>query len=139
MGRKLRLRDGRLSKRMTSDERGQDIVEFALVVPFIALLFLGIIEFGIIVFRYNTVSNAAREGARYGIVHPNPGTIQTYTTAYATSLGLNPATVTAGVSGGYVEVTIQYTHTYLVGPVIQALGGDSDITLQSVSRMRTEQ
>jgi Flp pilus assembly protein TadG len=33
-------------------------------------MLLGIIEFGIIIYDYNTISNAAREGARYAIVHP---------------------------------------------------------------------
>lgn len=48
--------------------RGQTIVEFAFAVPVILLIFLGITDFGRAILYYNTLSNAAREGARVGIV-----------------------------------------------------------------------
>ena len=51
-------------------EAGQELVEFALILPLLLLLFLGIIEFGRAMLAYNTIANAAREGARYGIVTP---------------------------------------------------------------------
>lgn len=136
-------------KRAVKDERGQDLVEFALVVPIILLLFLGIIEFGIIVFRYNTVSNAAREGARYGIVHPKDTGTSTCAAASAgmvvaacnltTGLVSSSTHVTATNPAGYVVVEVSYDHDYLTGPVIQALGGSTSLTLRSVARMRTEQ
>jgi len=50
--------------------RGQGLVEFALILPILLLIVLGLIEFGRAFFIYTVVSNAAREGARYGIVHP---------------------------------------------------------------------
>ncbi len=59
-----RMREGVLS------QRGQQLVEFALLLPLLLLLLFGIIEFGIAVFRYNTIANVSREVARYGIVHP---------------------------------------------------------------------
>ena len=52
-----------------SGRRGQALVEFALVVPLLFLLFLGIVETGRLVFYLHTLNNAAREGARYAIVH----------------------------------------------------------------------
>ena len=52
-----------------SGRRGQALVEFALVVPVLFLLFLGIVETGRLVFYLHTLNNAAREGARYAIVH----------------------------------------------------------------------
>lgn len=48
--------------------RGQALVEFAFVFPVFMLLLMGIIEFGWAVYVYNTVSHAATEGARKGIV-----------------------------------------------------------------------
>ncbi len=57
---------GRRSRRV----RGQSLAEFALVSGFLFLLILGIIEFGRFLFVYSVVSNAAQEGARYGIVRP---------------------------------------------------------------------
>ncbi len=45
-----------------SNERGQALVEAALTFPLLFLLFIGIIEFSLVIFSYNTISNAAREG-----------------------------------------------------------------------------
>ena len=47
---------------------GQGLVEFAVVLPVILLLFLAIFDFGRAVFAFNTVANAAREGARVAAV-----------------------------------------------------------------------
>ena len=50
-------------------DRGQALVEFALVLPFFFLLRFGIIEAGRFIFYYETLSNSTREGARYAIVN----------------------------------------------------------------------
>jgi Flp pilus assembly protein TadG len=47
-------------------ERGQDLVEYALVLPLFLFLAFSIIELSLLFFDYITVSNAAREGARAG-------------------------------------------------------------------------
>jgi Flp pilus assembly protein TadG len=47
--------------------RGQSTAEFALIAPLLFLLFLGLIEVAYLVYGINAVTNAAREGARYGI------------------------------------------------------------------------
>ena len=49
-------------------DRGQGLVEFAVVIPVILLMFLGIFDFGRAIFAFNTVANAAREGARVAAV-----------------------------------------------------------------------
>jgi len=49
-------------------DRGQDLVEFALIAPVLFLILFGIIEFGVAIWRYNTVAVAAREGARAALV-----------------------------------------------------------------------
>jgi hypothetical protein len=48
---------------------GQALVEFALVAPIFFLLLFSIIEAGRFIFHYEMLSNAARDGARYAIVH----------------------------------------------------------------------
>jgi len=52
-------------------EKGQSLVEFALVLPVLVLLLVGIIEFSRLLSVWLVVSNGAREGARYGIVGPS--------------------------------------------------------------------
>lgn len=49
--------------------RGQALVEFALSVPIIFVLILGTFEAARFIFFYQLVNDAAREGARYAIVH----------------------------------------------------------------------
>jgi hypothetical protein len=48
---------------------GQALVEFALIVPFLFLILIGVFEAGRLVFYYHTLNHAGREGARYAIVH----------------------------------------------------------------------
>jgi Flp pilus assembly protein TadG len=69
---------------------GQGIAEFALVASFFFLLLFGIIEMGIAVFRYNTVCDAAREAARYAIVH-NPGSLNPATTDQIVAVAVDHA------------------------------------------------
>jgi hypothetical protein len=49
--------------------RGQALVEFALAIPIVLLLMLGILDLGRAVFAYNSVANAARTGVRVAIVN----------------------------------------------------------------------
>jgi hypothetical protein len=49
--------------------RGQSLVEFSLVIPIIILLIVGFFEIGRAVFAYNTLANAARQGARVAMVN----------------------------------------------------------------------
>src|SRR6266540_1078246 len=50
-------------------ERGQSLVEFALVLMPLFFIILGIIQFGFIFNTYVTMTNAAREGARSGTIY----------------------------------------------------------------------
>jgi Flp pilus assembly protein TadG len=52
-------------------QRGQALLEFALVISFLFLLLFAIIDFSRVFFGYATMSNGVREGARYAIVHPH--------------------------------------------------------------------
>ncbi|MFC2043467.1 TadE/TadG family type IV pilus assembly protein [Chloroflexota bacterium] len=49
--------------------RAQNLVEFALIFPVLMLLLFGIIDFGRIFHVLIAISNAAREGARYGVIY----------------------------------------------------------------------
>ena len=54
-------------RKQPSSERGAELVEFALVLPLLLLLVLGIVDFGFLFQRFEVVTNAAREGARLEI------------------------------------------------------------------------
>jgi Flp pilus assembly protein TadG len=50
-------------------EKGQGLVEFALILTPLLMLLLGIVQFGFVFNAYITVSTAAREGARSGTIY----------------------------------------------------------------------
>jgi Flp pilus assembly protein TadG len=50
-------------------DRGQSLVEFALVLVPLFVILLGIIQFGFVFNAYVTITNAAREGARNGTIY----------------------------------------------------------------------
>ncbi|MEO8274098.1 MAG: TadE family protein [Chloroflexota bacterium] len=64
--------------------RGQSLVEFALVLPLFLLLVFGILDLGLAVYSYNSITNAAREGARLAIVNQDATNVTTRATSQAT-------------------------------------------------------
>jgi len=63
-------REGRLSMGRWQRERGQGLLEFALILGLLLLIIMGIIDFGRVLFIYTSIFNAAREGTRHGAVNP---------------------------------------------------------------------
>ena len=57
-------------------QAGAAMVEFAIVLPVLALLLMGIIEFSIIIYDKAVITNASRVGARYAIVADPEGAEQ---------------------------------------------------------------
>jgi Flp pilus assembly protein TadG len=136
-------------------EDGAQLVEFALVLPLLLLVMLGIAEFGFAFQRYEVVTNAAREGARLAVLPGyGDGDVQGRVAAYLSS-GRVPATVTnpkvvvedvsIPVAGGRPpisakRVTVTYTYTFQFLNAVSALFGSNYTTvpLSAVSEMRIE-
>jgi Flp pilus assembly protein TadG len=144
----------RVLRRCGSD-RGAELIELALVLPILALMFAAIVDFALMFQRYLVVSNAAREGARVAVL---PGYTQTdvqnrvidyvrngtgdYTlspSAVLTPVTIDPPGATPPFPAAQVSVSL--THAYwLMGPVSGLFGGGSftTITLTARSTMRIE-
>ncbi len=54
-----------------SSEKGQSLLELALVLVFLLILLAGVIDLGRMMYEYLTMRDAAQEGAGYGAVYPN--------------------------------------------------------------------
>ncbi len=82
--------------RLIDDHRpwGQALVEFALVFPIFLIIVVGLVDVGRAVFAQNTLTNAAREGARTAIVNQDVATVRARTAAQAISLGLAATDIT---------------------------------------------
>ena len=54
-------------KIIIKDQRGAAVVEFAIVLPLLVLMVIGICEFGLLWYNSQVIINASREGARAAI------------------------------------------------------------------------
>ena len=121
-------------------EKGQSIVEFALVLPILVMLLFGIIDFGRIFHTYLAIDHASREAARTASIGENDATIVSTAVASASSIHLTAGQVAVSPggtksSGSDVTVTITYPINFLT-PVVSNLTGP--ITLSSSTVMRME-
>ena len=55
------------------DESGQSALEFLLILPIFVAAFLMVIDLGMLMYQFVSVSNAVREGARYGSINCGDG------------------------------------------------------------------
>ncbi len=65
LGRKRQLRIPGVRR----DERGEALVEFAILAPILILLLLAMVDFGRVFDAWVVSTNAAREGARYAAIY----------------------------------------------------------------------
>ena len=109
------------------DDRGVAAVELALVLPILLVLVFGIIDFGRLLNAQITLTQAAREGARWAAL----GQSGVPARVTAAAPGLSPApttTVTACPAnpavGQNATVTASYTFSFVtpVGAIMQLLG-----------------
>jgi hypothetical protein len=68
-------------------ERGQALVEFSIVLPVFFLLLAGMFDLGLGIYTDLTLVNAAREGARLGVIDPgNTSAIESRVLGMASNL-----------------------------------------------------
>jgi hypothetical protein len=96
-----------------SGEAGAELIEFALVLPLLLLVMLGIIDFGFLFQRYEVVTNAAREGARVAIL---PG----YGDADAVARA-NQYLIAGGLTGRHDDPVIRHPAPIQVGVPLQCV------------------
>jgi Flp pilus assembly protein TadG len=111
--RLMALLDGRRRIAGRPKARGQGLVEFALVLPLFLLLVFGIMDLGLAVFSYNSITNAAREGARLAIVNQDATKVTTRATSQARVAGA--PTVTVAYYQANADGTPDTTRTCPVG------------------------
>lgn len=98
--------------KLKSSQRGQSLVEFALVLPMLLLLVLGVFEFGWILKAEIAVSAAAREGARYAAAGKTIAQAQSYAMNHVPGTSV---TVAINEDGTSVIATAESTDNSLIG------------------------
>lgn len=146
----------------SSDGRGQSLAEFALTMPLVILVLVGIIATAWMGFCYVSVTNGARQGARFMLNYPapprgrldgGPGTVQEEIEGVVTGAMpvLDPTQVQVIISpteelrlaNTLISVQVVYTLNLptLTLPYGVAEGGVTlmrPVQLQATSRMRTD-
>lgn len=138
------------------DQKGTSAVEFALVLPILAILVFGIIEFSLALYDKAMITNASREGARAGIVYrTDPGSgdylplsdaeianiVNQYLRNYLITFGGSTNATTAVIRNGSgvgsdLKVSVGYTYAFLVLPnLITNLTGGINLSADTVMRM----
>lgn len=132
------------------NEDGAVLVEFALVLPLLLLLVIGMLQFGIVLNAKIDETHLASSGARYAAVDQNPGpdTLQQYIKLQADTSDLrenaqvcldfpeNAVTLTAGEPGDPVRVIMRYTYELL--PFLSNRLGIASIDVVGEATMRLE-
>lgn len=136
-----------------SNEGGTSMVEFAIVLPLLLLVVFGMIEFGILIYDKAVITNASREGARYGIENRATrwteaqiqGHVNDYCTDHlisfqsaspSTSVTTDKGTKLCGAFGDYLTVAVQYQYTFLILPKLGSI--PNSILLNAQTTMRCE-
>ncbi|MFC6356667.1 TadE/TadG family type IV pilus assembly protein [Luethyella okanaganae] len=102
-------------------ERGAAAVEFALMLPVLLMLVLGLLEFSRVYNVQISLSNAAREGARVMAIHNDAA--QARSAASAAAPSVSPAIASSDITvspdtcadGSTVTVTIDYDIALMTG------------------------
>jgi Flp pilus assembly protein TadG len=144
----------RLLRRLWVSDSGAELLELAIALPILMLLVGGVIDFAILFQRYEVVTNAAREGARVGVLADfQTSDIQARVNSYLAASGLTdpaPAPLVVystkevtpgGPNINVVTVTVQYPHQFVLLTPLAALlgrGPHADLMLAAASTMRVE-
>lgn len=120
--------------------RGQALVEFAIILPVLLLLITGMVDFGIVLNEYITVTHAAREAARVAAVGNNDAAVIMAAKNAASTIDKGQLTVSvtpASRSSGTSVTVIVSNPIKIITPMASAFF-PSGFSVQGASVMRME-
>ncbi len=140
------------SVRRRRGQRGATLVEFSLTFLLFLVILLGIMEMSRMMWTYSTIAHAARQGARYCMVHGSINTavvedIEAIVHGASTGLQTDQLTVTpiwnpdtdretaipASVARGDIaEVRVTYPFQFITGDILVKAGS---LTLSTTTRI----
>ncbi len=134
-------------KQIQTSEKGQALVEFALIVPIMMLIFCAIVDFGWVFLNQLSATSLAREGARAGIICANDvdftQKVKNKIHSTSTIIDDSRAVITVSLSNpshpsnGDVEVEIEYEVSMLT-PMGILFFGANEYTVRAECTMRVE-
>ncbi len=131
----------RVARRFRGEESGAALVEFAIASLMLIMLILGMVELAELYRRFQALTDAAREGARYAVVSSpadSAGAVAKVKERLA-GQGITPKSVTVtGLAAGYgnpATVTIEYDYQF---SYVSSFTGATTVPLKTLARMRIE-
>jgi Flp pilus assembly protein TadG len=127
---------------MKKDQRGQALIETALILPIFLLILVGILDFGRLTYSYAHLHMAAQETVRLGGLGEKDTAISTFARQYVhlgdnTKLQVEITPLdTVRHSGDYVTVKLRYPFQFLT-PLISKLF-PSEYKIETDSTIRVE-
>ena len=131
--------------------KGQDLVEFALLLPFMLIMIMVIFDLGRATFFYSTITNISREGARYGVVNQCATNADVIAAVKDKSLGIDPNDLNFTISwvpadcsapnptgSGTVTVSVSFDFIPLTPFIANILGGGSSVPMDATTTMYLE-
>lgn len=129
------------------NQKGGTLLEGAITLMLFFTLIFGVLEFGRAYNLYQTITNAAREGARYSVA-PFSGTDNLPTTTqvearvqqYLNSVGARNTTITVNqtTTGTVNGVNVVYTNVHVTAPYTFLFFPFGSVTMQTTAQMRNE-
>lgn len=137
---------GDIAVRRRRSERGATIAEAAVTVVSLFFLLMGAVEFGRAYSIYQTLTDAAREGARYAVA-PDSST-ETLPDQTAVTTHINPFLAGSNISGSTVTlaatthtvngITVNYSQVTVSAPYNFFFFPFGKVTISSNAEMRNE-
>jgi Flp pilus assembly protein TadG len=124
------------------NQKGVAMVEFAIALPLILLLLCGTIEFGVLFYNKQVITNASREGARAGISGIDNTAIKAIVVDYSMGKLIclnNPISITEGNVNvnpdglNDLKVSVNVAYTFLFSQII-GLGNSINLSASTVMR-----
>lgn len=101
---------------MRRESRGQSLIEFALTLPILILILLGILDLGRGFSAYIVITNAARDGAYYGTMHATETSAiiqRVLTEANGSGTSITAADVSVSTTGAVgTPIAVTVTHDF---------------------------
>jgi len=128
-------------RKMLGNDKGQNLVEFALIIPLLLMLAIGIAEFGRAWMTQNILTGAAREAVRMYAVKNDIGAATARATNILSSANLdntlwNITPILPGADGS-LGYRVDYKFPLAIAGFIPGLSG-TEIPLSSTTTMRKE-
>jgi len=120
------------TKSSKRNQRGSTLVEFAIAATVFLTVMFAVIEFGRALWVHNALTDAARRGARYAVVHPatdaaavknivvygDPAGGTTPVVSNLTTANVNVTYTGFGLSGGTATVSVSNYQFQFVVPIV---------------------